>query len=158
MSVEKVRKYFENTEISDKIIIPSRSSATVYLAAEALGVDPDMIAKTLSFLNDDGPVAIVTSGLSRIDNKKYKAFFLQKAKMIAHDDVEGLIGFPPGGVCPFAVNDGVRVYLDESLKKYDIVYPAAGDDCSAIKMTILELEKYVTNFCGWADVSKMPEE
>ena len=126
MSLERARAYLEQKGFAGHLIIPEHSSATVAEAAEALGCEPGMIAKTLSFLQDDKPVLILAEGMARIDNKKYKARFGCKAKMIPGDQVEALIGHDIGGVCPFGVNDGVRIYLDESLKLHDTVYPAAG--------------------------------
>lgn len=156
MSIEKVREYFKNTEMESKILEFETSSATVELAAQALNCEPDRIAKSLSFLIDEKPIIILVSGLSRIDNPKYKSFFNTKAKMIPFEDVENFTGHAPGGVCPFAVNDGTKVYLDKSLQVYDIVYPAAGSSNSAVKMTIAELEKY-SNYIEWIDVTKKPE-
>ena len=153
MSLEKVKAALAGTELEDKIIVPEASSATVELAAQALHTEPDRIAKTLSFLVDDRPVLIVVSGMSRIDNAKFKARFHKKAKMIPADQVEELTGHAPGGVCPFAVNEGVKIYLDNSLKKYEIVYPAAGGSSSAVELTIPLLEKYV-DFEDWVDVTK----
>ena len=151
MSVERVKKFFEGTEMEGKVIELSESSATVELAAEALGTEPDRIAKSLSFLLDDEAIVIVVSGESRIDNKKYKKHFQKKAKMIPFDSVEYWTGFAPGGVCPFALKEGVRVYLDESLKKYDTVFPAAGSGNSAIEMTMDQLER-LTGYLEWVDV------
>lgn len=154
MAVEKVKAFFEDTGL--KVIELPESSATVQLAAEALGTEPDEIAKTLSFLIDDQPILIVIAGLGRVDNHKYKETFHKKAAMIPPDKVEEYIGHAPGGVCPFAVNPGVRVYLDESLKRHEVVYPAAGSSNSAVKMTIAELEKY-SGFEDWVDVTKALE-
>ena len=157
MSVAKVEAYFRGTDKEGKIIIPERSSATVELAAAALGTEPDRIAKTLSFILDaagEEAIMVVVSGESKVDNRKFKDTFGRKAKMIPFADVERLTGHPPGGVCPFAVNDGVKVYLDESLKQYDTVYPAAGGESSAIEMTCAELEQYADHLAGWVDVSK----
>ena len=154
MSVIKVQEYFKGTEKEGQVIIPDRSSATVELAAQALGTEPDRIAKTLSFMVDDGPILIVVSGESKVDNRKFKDRFRKKAKMIPWGDVERLTGHPPGGVCPFAVNEGVAVYLDQSLQKHQTVFPAAGGESSAIEMTCEELEKYSSNFIEWVDVSK----
>ena len=154
MSVAKVQEYFKGTDKEGKIIIPEMSSATVELAARALGTEPDRIAKTLSFLMDDEAILIVVSGESKIDNRKFKDVFKKKAKMIPFPDVERLTGHPPGGVCPFAVNEGVKVYLDESLKAHETVFPAAGGESSAIEMTCGELERFADHFSGWIDVSK----
>ena len=153
MSVELVKKYFENTELEGKVLEFPTSSATVELAADAVGTEPDRIAKTMAFLLGDEAIVIVVSGLSRIDNKKFKAQFHTKAKMIPYDRVEELTGHLPGGVCPFGVKDGSRIYLDESLKNHEVVYPAAGDDCSGVKLTIPELEDAVGEY-SWIDVSK----
>ena len=153
MSFDKAKKYLEEKGYSDHIIELADSSATVQLAAQALGVEPGMIAKTLSFLNGDKPILILAEGTARIDNHKYKDTFHVKAKMIPFDDVEQYIGHAPGGVCPFGINDGIAVYLDESLKKFDTVYPAAGNDHSAVKLTIAELES-VAGAEGWVDVCK----
>lgn len=154
MSVAKVQEYFKGTEKEGKVIIPEQSSATVELAAQALGTEPDKIAKTLSFLVNDEPILIVVSGESKVDNRKFKDRFVRKAKMIPFADVERLTGHPPGGVCPFAVNEGVKVYLDESLRAHETVFPAAGGESSAIEMTCPELERYASNFEGWVDVAK----
>ena len=156
MSIDLARNYLESRGFGDRVIIPEHSSATVTEAAEALGCKPGMIAKTLSFLQDDKPVLILTEGMSRIDNRKYRTRFGCKAKMIPADLVEELIGHDIGGVCPFGINDGVTVYLDESLKKHEIVYPAAGSDHSAVRLTIAELEE-CSGFTEWVDVCKDPE-
>ena len=154
MSLEKAKKYLEEKGYADHIIELEDSSATVQLAAEALGVEPGMIAKTMSFLVEGEPILILTEGMTRVDNRKYKDQFHVKAKMIPFDEVEGYIGHAPGGVCPFGIKDGIRVYLDESLKRFEIVYPAAGNDHSAVKLTIVELEE-VAGACGWIDVCKL---
>ncbi len=153
MSIDKVKAYFASRNASDKILEFDQSSATVELAAAAVGCEPAHIAKTMSFLLGEEPILIVTAGDARVDNKKYKATFHQKAKMIPWDEVEGFIGHAPGGVCPFAVKDGVRVYLDESLKRFDVVYPAAGSSSSAVRLTIPELEKYCPD-ARWVDCCK----
>lgn len=153
MAIEKVREYFKKLGIEDKIIEFNTSSATVALAAQALGTQEGQIAKTLSFEVKDGPILIVAAGDAKIDNHKFKAQFCEKAKMLPFDDVERLIGHAVGGVCPFAINEGVTVYLDVSLKKYDIVYPACGSSNSAAAFTIEELEKY-SSFTSWIDVCK----
>ena len=153
MSIEKVRSYFQTLGIADRIREFDVSSATVDLAAQAVGVEGKRIAKTLSFLVGDRCILIVAAGDARIDNKKYKARFGAKAKMLAHDDVPEYIGHAVGGVCPFAVKDGVQVYLDESLKRFETVFPAAGSANSAIELTIPELEQY-SKFDGWVDVCK----
>lgn len=153
MSIEKVRKYFSEYGIEDKILEFEVSSATVELAAQAVGTEPERIAKTMSFWINEQPILILLAGDVKIDNPKYKAEFHTKAKMISFEDVEPVIGHGVGGVCPFAVNDGITVYLDESLKRFDTVFPAAGSSNSAIELTIAELEKY-SRFEKWIDVSK----
>ena len=125
MSLEKAKKYLEEKGYADHIIELEESSATVQLAAEALGVEPGMIAKTMSFLVDGEPILILTEGTAKVDNRKYKDLFHVKAKMIPFGEVEEYIGHAPGGVCPFGIKEGIPVYLDESLKKFDTVYPAA---------------------------------
>lgn len=157
MSLERAKEHLRKTGFEDRIIIPERSSATVAEAAEALGCEPGMIAKTLSFLIDDKPVLILVEGMARIDNKKYRTRFGAKAKMIPADLVETLIGHDIGGVCPFGINEGVTVYLDESLKQHSIVYPAAGTDHSAVRLSIADLEK-CSGYSEWVDVCKNPEE
>lgn len=154
MAIEKVRKYFEELGLADRIMEFDVSSATVELAAQAVGCEPARITKTLSFMLSDGPILIACAGDAKVANPKFKAEFGQKAKMLSYDEAEELIGHAVGGVCPFAVNDGVRVYLDESMKRFDMIYPAAGSDNSAIGLTPSELEKYLTNFVKWVDVCK----
>lgn len=154
MSIEKVKQYFESYNLVDKILEFEVSSATVALAAIALNTEPGRIAKTLSFMIKEGPILIVVAGDEKIDNSKYKAYFHTKAKMLTYDEVEELIGHSVGGVCPFAVNDGVKVYLDESLKRFTTVFPACGSSNSAIELTPLELEKY-SGFVSWVDVCKL---
>lgn len=152
MAIDKVREFFENLGMSERILEFPVSSATVELAAEAVGCEPQRIAKTLSFSVNGEPVLIVTSGDCKIDNHKFKERFHQKASMLSYDDVEGLIGHGVGGVCPFAVNDGVKIYLDVSLKRFEIIYPAAGSANSAVKLSPDELER-----CSggeWIDVCK----
>ena len=153
MSFEKASKYLQELGLQDRIIVPEASSATVELAAQAIGVTPGEIAKTLSFLTKEGPVLVIAEGTARVDNRKYKDTFHIKAKMIPGDQVEDLTGHAPGGVCPVGIREGVPVYMDESLRKYDIVYPAAGDDHSAVKLTVDELEK-AARAVGWVDVCK----
>ena len=157
MSLEKAKADLDKKGFLDHVIELADSTATVAEAAEALGVAPGMIAKTMSFLQGDAPVLILTEGTAKIDNHKYKETFHMKAKMIPFDEVEEKIGHAPGGVCPFGINDGITVYLDESLKQFTTVYPAAGNDHSAVKLTIPELEK-VAGAKGWVDVCKEPEE
>ncbi len=153
MAIEKVREYFAGFGIADRILEFDTSSATVELAAQALGCEPCRIAKTLSFMLEDGAILIVAAGDAKIDNTKYKARFGKKAKMLTPDEVVQLVGHAVGGVCPFAVNPGVTVYLDESLKRFDTVFPACGSSNSAIELTIPELEKYSV-LSGWVDVCK----
>ena len=154
MGVEKVKEYFRKFGIEDRVLEFDVSSATVELAAEAVGCEPERIVKTLSFKIDDRPVLIACAGDAKIANPKYKAEFGQKAKMLTPDEAIALVGHAVGGVCPFAINDGVDVYLDESIKRFDTVYPAAGSDNSAIGLTPDELEKYAQGFVKWVDVCK----
>lgn len=153
MAIEKVKAYFRSYGIADRVQEFDVSSATVELAAQALSCQPCRIAKTLSFLVDGHAVLIVAAGDAKIDNPKYKAQFGAKAKMLTPDEAEALVGHAVGGVCPFAVNEGVDVYLDESLKRFDTVFPACGSSNSAIQLTIEELEKY-SGFTSWVDVCK----
>ena len=153
MSQERAEKYLESRGFLDHAIRLEASTATVAEAADALGVEPGMIAKTMSFLLDDQPILILTEGTARVENRKYKDTFHIKAKMIPFEEVEQWIGHAPGGVCPFGINDGVKVYLDESLRRFETVYPAAGDAHSAVKLTIPELEE-VAGAVGWVDVCR----
>ena len=153
MAIEQVKEYFKKYNMEDRIIELPTSSATVKEAAESLGTEEALIAKTLSFIIEDKPILIVAAGDAKIDNAKYKGYFHTKAKMIPADLVETLIGHNIGGVCPFGINEGVTVYLDESLKRFEHVYPACGSSNSAIKLTIEELEKY-SNYTTWIDVCK----
>lgn len=153
MSIEKVRAYFASFGMAERIQEFEVSSATVALAAEALHCEPARIAKTLSFVSGEGAILIVAAGDAKVDNPKFKAHFGMKAKMLTPEDAVRLIGHAVGGVCPFAVNEGVPVYLDESLKRFDIVYPAAGSSNSGIGLSIPELEKY-SRFDSWVDVCK----
>ena len=155
MSLEKAKAYLAKKGYADHVIELEDSSATVQLAAQALGVEPGMIAKTMSFLIGEEAILILTEGTARVDNRKYKDTFHMKAKMIPFEEVENWIGHAPGGVCPFGIKEGVKVYLDESLKQFDTVYPAAGNDHSAVKLTIAELEE-VAGAVGWVDVCKEP--
>ena len=154
MSFLRAKEYLEKLGLGDRIIVPEHSSATVSEAAEALGCTPGEIIKTLSFLQGDRPVLILAEGTARIDNPKYKAQFGCIAKMIPADMVEDLVGHAVGGVCPFGVNEGVAVYLDESLKRHDTVYPAAGDDHSAVRLSVSELET-VCGTTAWVDVCRV---
>ena len=153
MSIEKVKAHFAQFGIADRVREFEVSSATVELAAQALNCEPCRIAKTLSFIVDGHAVLIVAAGDAKIDNPKYKAQFGTKAKMLTPDEAETLIGHAVGGVCPFAVNEGVTVYLDCSLKRFETVFPACGSSNSAIELTIAELEKY-SGFTSWVDVCK----
>lgn len=153
MAIEKVREYFKAWGIQDKILELDASSATVELAAQAVGCEPERIAKTLSFMVEEKPILIVAAGDTKIDNPKYKAQFSTKAKMLTPDEAIDLIGHAVGGVCPFGINDGVTVYLDDSLKRFKTVFPACGSSNSAIELTIDEIEKY-SNYSSWVDVCK----
>ena len=155
MAIDKVKEYFRREGIEDRILEFEVSSATVALAAQALNCEECRIAKTLSFHVNDKIVLIVAAGDAKIDNPKYKATFQCKAKMLSFEEAEPLIGHAVGGVCPFAVNDGVEVYLDTSLKRFDTVFPACGSSNSAIELTLDELEKY-SNSIQWIDVCKLP--
>ena len=157
MSIEKVRDYMKNFGMEDKILEFPVSSATVELAAKALNTEGKRIAKSLSFLVNEKAVMIVTAGDGRIDNKKYKAEFSCKAKMLTPEQVDEMIGHSIGGVCPFAVNTGVEVYLDESLKRFETVFPACGSSNSAIELTIPQLEE-LSGFIKWVDICKLTEE
>ena len=156
MSIEKVREYFRTLGQEDRIREFDVSSATVALAAEALHCEGCRIAKTLSFHGKDGPILVVAAGDAKIDNAKFKAFFGIKAKMLTPEEAVQLIGHAVGGVCPFAVNEGVAVWLDESLRRFETVFPAAGSSNSAIELTPDELEKY-SRCDGWTNVCKLPE-
>ena len=160
MSIQKVRTYFETLGIADRIREFEVSSATVELAAVAVGVEGARIAKSLSFKVDDHPIIIVVAGDAKVDNSRYKAQFHTKAKMLTFEEAHTLIGHDVGGVCPFALPEDVQVYLDVSLQRFDTVFPAAGSDNSAVEMTCAELERYASNFVAWVDVCKAwrPEE
>ena len=153
MSIERVRAFFKARGMEDRVLEFPVSSATVELAARALGCEPCRIAKTLSFLVEGRAVLIVAAGDAKVDNHKYKAQFGTKARMLSPEEVTTLIGHAVGGVCPFAVNEGVAVYLDESLRRFETVYPACGSSNSAIELTIPELEEYSAS-SGWIDVCK----
>ena len=156
MSIDRVRAYFTEKGIADRIREFDVSSATVELAAAALGCEGCRIAKTMSFSVGEDAILIVAPGDVKIDNQKYKATFSTKAKMLSLDEVEEKIGHAVGGVCPFAINDGVKVYLDESLKRFETVFPACGSSNSAVELTIAELEEY-SGYTGWIDVCKLRE-
>lgn len=153
MAIEKVREYFRQYGMEERILEFDVSSATVTLAAEALHCQPCRIAKTLSFRVNDHAVLIVAAGDARIDNHKYKTQFGTKAKMLSAQEVETLVGHSVGGVCPFAVNDNVDVYLDTSLRRFETVFPACGSSNSAIELNLEELEKY-SGYTEWIDVCK----
>lgn len=153
MSIEKVRAYFRSAGMEDRIQEFPVSSATVELAAQALGCEPCRIVKTLSFDVSGTPILIAIAGDAKVDNAKYKSRFGVKAKMLSHDDAPVRIGHAVGGVCPFAVNDGVEVYLDVSIKRFPLVYPAAGSSNSAVGLTVEELEA-LSRPNGWVDVCK----
>ncbi len=153
MAIEKVKAYFKQHGMEDRVQEFEVSSATVELAAEALHCEPCRIAKTLSFMVNEHPVLIVAAGDAKIDNPKYKAQFGTKAKMLTPDEVQTMIGHAVGGVCPFAVDPGVAVYLDISLKRFQTVFPACGSSHSAIELTIEELETY-SGYTAWIDVCK----
>lgn len=156
MSIEKGRAYFRQFGMEDRVREFDVSSATVELAALALGVEAARIAKTLSFKKDDSCILILAAGDARIDNHKFKEKFHMKAKMLAPEEVLSIVGHPVGGVCPFGINDGIDVYLDESLKRFETVFPAVGSANSAIELDLDELYKY-SNAIEWIDVCKLPE-
>ena len=153
MAIEKVKAFFKQYGMEDRVLEFAVSSATVELAAQAAGCEPCRIAKSLSFLVDEKAILVVCAGDAKVDNAKYKAQFGTKAKMLTPDQLEAMIGHAVGGVCPFGINDGVAVYLDESLKRFETVFPACGSSNSAIELTIEELEKY-SGFAAWVDVCK----
>ena len=154
MSIERVRAFMRERNMEDRILEFDVSSATVALASEAVGCAPERIAKTLSFLVDGGAVLVVAAGDARVDNPKFKAQFHTKAKMLTPEEVVNLVGHAVGGVCPFAVNEGVKVYLDESLRRFETVFPACGSSNSAIELTLPELEQLSGG--EWIDVCKLP--
>lgn len=153
MSYENVKQYFENIGLGQRVKEFNQSSATVEQAAEAIGCEPERIAKTMSFLLGNEAILIVTAGDMKVDNKKFREHFHQKAKMIPSELVESYIGHAPGGVCPFVINQNVKVFLDVSLKRFEVVYPAGGSGNSAVELTLSELEKY-SKFEIWVDVCK----
>lgn len=156
MSIEKCKEYFKQFGMEKKVLEFSVSSATVELAAQALGVEGARIAKTLSFMVGEQPVLILMAGDVKVDNPKYKAQFHAKAKMMSPEQLEEYVGHQIGGVCPFGIKDGVEVYLDISLKRFESVFPACGSSNSAIELTIPELEEY-SNYKEWIDISKSIE-
>ena len=153
MSMDKARAHLRRYGLEERIIEFDVSSATVALAAQALGCEEARIAKTLSFEHGDGAILVIAAGDARIDNAKFKQQFGMKARMLGTDRVQALIGHGVGGVCPFGVNPGVPAYLDESLRRFDVVYPAAGTPQSAVRLTIEELER-ASESVGWVDVTK----
>ena len=154
MSIAKVRAYFEPLGIVDRIREFEVSSATVELAAIAVGVEGARIAKSLSFKVEEQPIIIVAAGDAKVNNGAYKAQFHTKAKMLTHEEAHDFIGHDVGGVCPFALPENVKVYLDVSLQRFETVFPAAGSSNSAIELTCEELERYASNFVAWVDVCK----
>jgi prolyl-tRNA editing enzyme YbaK/EbsC (Cys-tRNA(Pro) deacylase) len=153
MAIDKVKQYFRQYGMEDKVLEFSVSSATVELAAQAIGCEPKRIAKSLSFRVEDRAILVVAAGDAKVDNQKYREQFGVKAKMLDFNEVEAAIGHDVGGVCPFGINEGVEVYLDVSLKRFETVFPACGSSNSCIELTIEELEKY-SNFVKWVDVCK----
>jgi prolyl-tRNA editing enzyme YbaK/EbsC (Cys-tRNA(Pro) deacylase) len=151
MSFDAVQSYFTEAGLGDRVVVQAHTSATVELAAEAIGCEPGRIAKTMSFLVGETPVLVVAAGDARVDNAKFKARFAKKASMIPGDRVEALVGHPPGGVCPFAVLPNVVVHLDESLRRFDFVHAAAGSPNGTVGLTIPELEAH-SGHSGWVDV------
>ena len=157
MSVTRVKAHFKALGINDIVVETDQPSGTVKEAAEAIGTEEQRIAKTLSFLLDDGVILIVVAGDAKVDNRKYKDTFGQKASMLRFEQAEELTGHAPGGICPFGVKEGVRIYLDESLRRFTSVYPAAGSANSHVHLTIPEMEKYC-NPEKWVDVTKLPDQ
>lgn len=157
MSIERVKEYFREAGLEERIKVLGDSSATVELAAKALGCEPELIAKTMSLTVKGNPILVVTAGDAKIDNRKFRSHFDEKPRMIAYQDVEEMIGHAPGGVCPFCTNKGIPVYLDVSLRRFEYVYPAAGDAHSAVQLTVDELKKY-SGAVEWVDVCKGWEE
>lgn len=153
MAVGKVKDFFAKMNMEDRVVEFEASSATVELAAALIGCEPKRIAKTLSFMADGKPILIVAAGDARVDNAKYKAQFGVKARMLTPEETETLVGHAVGGVCPFAINEGVTVYLDESLKRFETVFPACGSSNSVIELTVPELETY-SSYTSWVDVCK----
>lgn len=152
MALNEVKEYLKKYNADDRVVVLNESSATVSMAAHALHTTEERIAKTLSFKIDDKVILVVLAGDAKLNNSKFKHFFHEKAHMLPFNEVESLTGHPVGGVCPFAVKPGVEVYLDESLKRFETVFPACGSPASAIEVTIKELEEF-SNPVGWTDVS-----
>ncbi len=157
MAIERVKAYFRQFGEEGRILEFAESSATVELAAHAAGCEPARIAKSLTFKVEEAPVMVVAAGDAKVDNAKFKAFFHAKAKMLTPEEVHSMIGHDVGGVCPFGINEGVPVYLDISLKRFETVFPAAGSSNSAIELTLSELEKY-SRSRTWIDVCKAWQE
>ena len=151
MSVENIKELFKKNNIEELILHSEEISDTVIHAAKLLGCEPKQIAKTMSFVVYDNPIVIVSSGDSKIDNSKYKAYFKTKAKMIPFNEVERITGHTPGGICPLDINEGARVCLDISLKRFDIIYTGGGDEHTTIKVNIEQLERY-SNYTEWIDI------
>lgn len=156
MAYERALEHLKRYGFEDRIKLFDVSTATCELAAQALGTEPSHIAKSMGFWAGDKPIVILAAGDVKVDNRKFKDKFGVKAKMIGFDEIEEAVGHAVGGVCPFGVNEGVTVYLDESLKRFDIVYPAAGTDNSAVELSIPDLEK-CSGYVEWVDITKLPE-
>lgn len=156
MSIENVRKYLQKYDLEDKVIELAAETGTVEQAAAALGCEGKQIAKTMAFNVFDKAVLVLLAGDTKVDNAKFKSFFGVKAKMLTSEELDIMVGHKMGGVCPFDIKEDVKVYLDESLKRFEIVYPAAGTDHSAVKLTIPELEKS-SNYISWIDIGKPRE-
>ena len=156
MAFDKAKNYLQEKGYADRVMEFDVSSATVELAAKAVGTAPERIAKSLTFIVDETPVMVVCAGDAKVNNQKYKAVFHTKAKMLSAQQVHELIGHDVGGVCPFGINDNVKVFLDESLKRFDTVYPACGSSNSAVRLTLPELEE-CSGYEGWVDVCTVPE-
>lgn len=156
--IEKVKEYLKQFGLAERVRVLGQSSATVELAAQALGCEPCRIAKTLSFRVGERVVLVVCAGDAKVDNHKFKAFFGTKAKMLTAEEAERLVGHAVGGVCPFALNDGAETWLDESLRRFKTVFPACGSSNSAIELTPEELASCADKFCGWADVCKTADD
>ena len=154
MALEKVIEYFKQYNLENRVLILEESTATIELAAKALNIEGQRVAKSLTFKTEEKIIMIITAGDTKIDNAKYRHFFNCKAKMLTFDEVNEFIGHEVGGVCPFAINEGVEVYLDESLKRFETVFPACGSSNSAIELNIDELYKY-SNAISWIDVCKL---
>lgn len=153
MAFERAKAHLDAVGFGDRVIVPEQETATVEDAAAALGTAPETIAKTMAFYVDDAPVLVLCAGDGRVNNSLFKKAFGTKAKMIPGAEVEAAVGHAPGGVCPFGVNEGARVYMDESLKRFEFVYPACGDDQSGVRLTVDELE-CASAAEGWVDVCK----